>query len=193
MRDFNFFRSYQRQGVKKTNRQQILIASGLVAVILVVGVYGFNAYRIYSVQKDMDRMNDFMTKPENVAKHKKYTETKNKLALLNVYYDLANQLNLMIENDAVLDTALIERFEKAMPPNATLQSSKMTDDSLEIQGVTDKRQTVAEFENNLIETGDYEEVFVSNIDHAVSTLTGETASGYYVFSITCKLKEGIDR
>lgn len=193
MRDFNFFRSYQKHTVKTTSSQQNLIIAVSVSAILVASVYGFYSYKMYVMQKDMDRMNAYMVKPENVATYKKFTETKNKLALLNVYYDLANKLNLMIENDAVLNSDLIERFEKALPPEVSIQSINLNDDTFEIQGVTDGREIVAEFQNNLIESGDYKDVFVSGINHATDLLTGDINPNYYVFSITCELKEGIDR
>lgn len=193
MRDFNFFRSYQRQVIKKTDSQQYFIAALLASVFVVLSVYGFFAYKMYVLNKDMEEMNAFMTNNENLKQYKKFSDTKNKLALLTVYYDLASKLNLMIENDAVLNTVVLERFEKAMPTNTSLKSLKINDDNLTLEGVTDSREVVAEFQNNLIETGDYKDVFVTNINHAVNTTTGEISTNYYVFSITCELKEGIDR
>lgn len=191
MRDFNFFRSYQKKrnvASPKLTRYGLI---ALVAVILVGAVWGVNFYRISQIKNNMKDMQSFMAAPENVAKYKLYLKEKEKLAVLTAYYDAVSKINNSIENKDQLNTKTLDVLLSTMPSDVMLQTMQLKSSDMAFQGVSKSHAAIAEFEHNLKESGLYSHVLVSNITRTTDVLN-PGAQDLYLFAVTCKVKGGTE-
>lgn len=190
MHDFNFFRSYQKPTGKAAALKQNTMIACITIFVLIAGIYSFNGYRIYKLNSEMKQMTEFMTAPENAKLYQKYLKTKDQVAVLNSYFTVTDRINRLIENNYEVNNDMLLTLSNAIPSTISLQSSKINNLTVDFQGLTKNRLAIAEYEHNLIETGLFKEVFVTNIDQAYDISYGVSTADNYLFSIKCELKEG---
>lgn len=192
MRDFNFFRSYQK------NKKGSAIAFkrygiAAAAVLLLIGVIsGFNLYRIYAIKQHMAEMKTFMAAPENIKQYEKYLQENEKLAILTSYYDSVNKINRAIEGQSRINTETVDLLLSTMPEDIMLDSMGLEKDLMAFQGVSKSYTAIAEFEYNLRTSGLFSQVFVSNITTNEFALSS-SVSKLYSFTVGCKVKEEIEK
>lgn len=192
MRDFNFFRSYQKH---KTGKAVAFVRYGIAAfavLVLIGAISGFNLYRIYSIKHHMAEMETFMTNPEHIKQYKKYLEENDKLAILTSYYDSVNKINRVIEGQSRINTETVDLLLTTMPEDIMLDSMSLNKGQMDFQGVSKSYTAIAEFEYNLRTSGLFSQVFVSNITTNEFALSS-SVSELYSFAVSCKVKEEIEK
>ena len=189
MRDFNFFRSYQKN--KKGNTLAIkrhgMIAVGVVFLLAVVS--GFNYFRMAQIKNNIQEMQTFMNNEANKRQYEIYLKENEKLALLNLYYDGVSKINTSIESRNHINTNTIDTLLSTMPEEIMLQTMTLDEKNMAFQGVAKSYTAIAEFEYNLRVSGLFSDVFVSNIAKSSDALQSHT-SDLYLFAVTCKVKGG---
>lgn len=184
MRDFNFFRGYQKQKYKWTIRAKMSLALLILSIISAAGFYGYNEYRIQQNDLEIAKINAFMNDPENIKKYKAYDIAQKKLSVMKAYYDGVTRINKAIDQKSRVGTEMIDKLQSAMPTEITLQSIDLNSDMVVFQGFSTSREAVAAFQHNLKKSGLFEDVMVDSINK-FSTLGGngvETGS-HFTFSI----------
>lgn len=189
--NFNFFRGYGKQH-KKVSANRNIIALAMAAIVIFMGAfYGYNLYQMGKLKKEMADMQAFMNEPANLAKYKKYEIAKKQLAILTTYHDGVSKINKAIDDHSQIGTEMIDQLQMAMPADLTIQNINLANGSITMQGFCTKRETVAEFQYNLKETGLFDKVFVGTIDK-FSSFDGVTAveGEYFTFNVRGDIKGG---
>lgn len=190
MRDFNFFRSYQKNKTGKSVAFKRYGVAAAAVLVLIMAVSGFNLYRIHQIKNHMAEMKTFMANPENLKQYNKYLQENDKLMILTAYYDGVNKINRVIEGQSRINTETVDLLLTTMPEDIMLNSMGLEKESMAFQGVSKSYTAIAEFEHNLRTSGLFSDVFVSNIttnDFALSSSVSEL----YSFAVICRVKEEV--
>lgn len=188
MRDFNFFRSYQKN---KTGNAVAFKRYGIgaAAVVLLVGALaGFNFYRIHEIKDHIREMETFMADPQHTEQYQKYLKENEQLTILTSYYNAVNKINRAIEGQNHINTKTVDLLLSTMPEDMMLSSLALERDHMDFQGVSKSYTAIAEFEYNLRMSGMFSEVLVSNITTNNFALSS-SVSELYSFAVSCKVKE----
>ncbi|HYE11627.1 MAG TPA: PilN domain-containing protein [Patescibacteria group bacterium] len=184
MRELNFFNPYlsPRRSIKVGQLQVIL---AIVFLLLVCGsIYSWNIIRIVKYSKDIYDYNAFMTDPANIAAVKNYTETKQRVDIIQQYMQGFAPIEAELDAKSIVSSALINKLNTALPHEVYLENMNITMESVQISGVGTSRNVIAQYEHNLLKLGIFEDVFIDIIK--IETEGGSA----FEFTANCLLAGG---
>jgi Tfp pilus assembly protein PilN len=182
MKQFNFFRPYiEKKAGIKLKKPLLIVAAVLVAATGGYAVYTQTAKS--AMMNDMSAMSAFMAQPENLAQVEKYDKAKRNLDALNEYKAIIQSVNGIIDDKMVVNSKLTSYLSSTIPHNVYIESTSIDSSRIAIEGEARNRVAIAEYENNLINTGAFESVFIPEI-------STDKTTGNNTFSIDCTLKGG---
>ena len=179
MRDFNFFAPYEQEPKKQTSGSNVLLIAAAALLALCLAIVIFNSMSLMSLQKsikDLDaKMNDeaFKAKVSNV-------QTKQaELASLNADQMFFQEMDVVMDKQNKVNEAGVRLIAEQVPDNLHLTDLSIVEDKIDIKGKAYNKVAVAQFQRNLRETGEFDNLFVSE-------MVKEEA--YYNFSLTLDAK-----
>lgn len=186
MQDMNFFTQFNSK--KKNSDLSTIILSVFVTIIVgfIVITCAYNNIAIYSNNKEAD---EFRAKVEAPAMQKKINESKQvneRINMLNKYDKDIVEITNAIKTRDIVNVELLNKVSSTLPSEITVVSSNITENSVELQGVSKSKVAIAELEHNLKELKNKEskKYFASVF---VSAIAGD---GNYSFQITAGFKGG---
>lgn len=183
MKDINFFSPYiEVRKNKVAKKMKIGVTVGALAIV----IGGFEIWVLVqkeNINDEIKLMNEYLSSPTTIEKIKEVGDGKAKLEVMNQYYNVAEKVIKKLQGTDKINTRLIEEISSSLPQNIYLQVLSIAQNSIQLQGLSDKRTSIAEFEYNLKVINNFEDVHVMNI--------GESEEGY-LFSIKCLIKDDVD-
>ena len=187
MKNINFFQPYIEKSKFSGKNSTVLVGAGVFLLVLVLGFYGFNFYKIYALNKQIATMENEMRQPAFAKKVAKYEEVKRKTEALTGYGKMVEGLNNYVDSQALISSGFFSQINRAMPQNVFLQAASITPLTLDLQGVAVNRIAVAEYIHNLKGLDLFSEVYVSNINQEA------TGTGSMLFTLKCTVKGGANQ
>jgi Tfp pilus assembly protein PilN len=184
MRELNFFNPYlsPRRSIKVGQLQVIL---AVVFILLVCGsIYSFNMIRIVKYSLEIRNHMAFMTDPVNIAAVKNYTETKQRVDLIQQYTKGIAPIEAELEAKSIVGSELVNKLNAAIPHEVYLGFMNITTESVSLNGIGKSRNVIAQYEHNLLNLGIFTDVFINVIE--VETEGGSV----YEFTADCFLVGG---
>lgn len=186
MRRINFFSPYivrTRAGGKKAGVFQGL---AIAVILILLGTYGFNWYAISRAISETQEMTAFMTEPKNLEAVKKYNETERKYNALKQYNGVLNEITSYVDKRDVINSVLLGDLNGTIPKEVFLQGTNLDIKALDIQGVSQNRTAIAEYQYNLKNLALFKRVFVTSI----MTNQSEEGSTDLIFSLKTEFEGG---
>ena len=183
MRDFNFFSPYIE--TKKASNKKYLYA-GVIAIsvtLVVAGFTGITFYKANHLKKEIVGLKAYLNSKEVIEKRKAVEEKKRKIKVMNKYYTIVEEINVNLDNADVISSNLMENISSTVPTNIAIRSMSLTSEDIQIQGISNSRVSVAEFEHNLKLLDRLKKVYVSTINKE------SEESSNYIFAIRCAFKD----
>lgn len=180
MKDLNFFESYNKKREKTFNKDIILYAAiGLLFFsILSYAIINYIEIRklradVLMLEKEVEYKNRDKRIKEILDKEKDINELKLKI-------DNLKNLDCYITKNDIISEMLLYEITKRVPETVFLYSMVVNTNAIKIEAKSKNKNSIAQFEHNLNEVEDFQEVFIPQIINY---------EDYYSFTIEIKLKE----
>lgn len=185
MRDFNFFSSFI-ETKKASTAKYSFVALIIIFIIFIVGGFSYiNHSKAKVLEKEIKDLKTYLEANEVVEEIKEIEEKKRKLVVMKEYFSVLEEINRSIDNAYVINSELIEKIASKFPSELFVNSMLISQDNLQMQGISNNRIAIAELQHNLKQL----EVF-SRVN--VSTISKESEeSSNFVFTMTCMF-EGVE-
>lgn len=185
MKDFNFFSSFIETKKASTTKY---ISIGLITVFIFLIVVGFsyvNYSKVKALENEIAELRAYLDSEEVIERLKDVEEKKRKLTVMREYFSILEEINRNIDNAYVINSELIEKVSSTFPKELFVNSIVLAQADLQMQGISNNRVAIAEFQHNLKELEVFSKVNVSTINKE-----SEESSNYF-FSMTCTF-EGVE-
>lgn len=185
MRDFNFFQPYLEKTEQKKDASGFIFIAIILAFILSAG--GFTVYQnilIKKLEAEKVQQEKYLNSKEIQEKLKELNENKRKKSVVQEYRELLLSIKKDVYNADVIGKSLIDNINSTMPQDVFLETLKFENGEIEFSGISAKRVSIAEFQNNLKELKLFQDVYVQDIQQE------EENSPNFKFNLKCKLKDG---
>ena len=183
MKDFNFFSSYSKKKAKSFNIDYLLYAFTVLLLIAMInyGIFNYISIRrlnaqIAGLEKQVDekkedtRIKNILKKEEEI---KSFKDSIIKLKILDEYIDRKD----------IVNGFLFDEVENNLPSKVFLKTMVLTPDNIRIEGKSQDKESIAQFQHNLDKLDAFGKVFVQRIIHDGS---------HYSFSLDITFKEEKD-
>lgn len=183
LRDFNFFSIYidsKRESRKKKLYYSVIF---LAFFISATGFYLFNHQRIIRLENKIAKIEAEISSKEYVDGIARYNETKKKLDVLTDYFNTVESVSRKVTYIDVISNDLLEDIEEAFPQKIFIQTFNASHNEIVMQGVSESRTAVAEFQHNLKAINCIEKIHISIIKDE----SNKTEN--FLFSVRCTLKD----
>lgn len=182
MRDINFFSPYIETKKASKFKKIYYIAGASVVMAALLSFFGWTFFSIHQYQKKIDQDKKFLSsKTEQV---KNYELTKKKVEIMNRYYtvfiDYMNQIN---KTDLV-SSSMLTAISDSMPKAVAIKTMGISQEGIILQGTSEDKTQIAEFEYNLKQKAVFTKVFVDAITKQEANAEMGTPETY-AFSLKC--------
>lgn len=184
-KDYNFFSDLHTTNSLARNKTITAITCLILLVVIVGGFYVCTELKAHAIEKDISDAKNFLNSPDILKKRQEYTEKKTKYELMNKYYSSVEAVALAISNSDKVKSNLLQKVMTTVPWNVTFNTMSVSQNQINIQGVSANRVTLAEFYHNLDSLGLFKDVYISSIQK--DTATPDSS----LYNIQCTLKDVI--
>jgi Tfp pilus assembly protein PilN len=141
-------------------------------------------FRIVRYSLDIRNYNAFMTDPANIAAVKNYTETKQRVDIIQQYVQGLIPLEAELEAKSIVSSSLVTQLNTAIPHEVYLDMMNITMESISLSGTGKSRNGIAQYEHNLLKLGIFKDVLINVME--IKTEVGSE----YTFEANCLLAGG---
>lgn len=181
MKDFNFFSSYNKKSDKKGMDKSIVLYGILTLIVMGIIIYGlFNFISIINLKREVAAISSELETNLKNPKIKEILDKEQKIKDIKVDMDKINALDKYIQERDVVNEHLLEDIKNNIPSLLFISSMTINQDSIKIEGKSKDKESIAQFEHNLINTERFDQVFIPQVTDD---------DGHYSFYIDIKLKE----
>lgn len=181
MKDFNFFSSYSKKSDKKGMDKSIVLYGILTLIVMGIIIYGlFNFISIINLKREVAAISSELETNLKNPKIKEILDKEQKIKDIKVDMDKINALDKYIQERDVVNEHLLEDIKNNIPSLLFISSMTINQDSIKIEGKSKDKESIAQFEHNLINTERFDQVFIPQVTDD---------DGHYSFYIDIKLKE----
>ncbi|SKA80369.1 Tfp pilus assembly protein PilN [Clostridium sp. USBA 49] len=181
MNDFNFFLPYLNKNKSNKDTNLYIIVSAIILMFFVGGTFLWNSISIIKLNKDINEINAQLKNPEKAEKLKKAEDISNKEKILNKYYDGVKLIVKEINKKDLVKSELLIDIASTLPKDVSFKSIVFDEQFIHIQGISQKRVSIAELQYNLKQLK-----FISDVQ--ISSIT-DGSDGGYSFTLKCVLKD----
>ncbi|SHH54991.1 PilN domain-containing protein [Sporanaerobacter acetigenes] len=180
MKDLNFFEPYIEKKEFKIDKELIFYGT-MVLIVLCMIFYGIiNQIKIVKLNREVAKLK---LEAEDESVQKRIEELKfqeEEIADIKGKVEQLKTVDEYIEDRDIINEYLLQSINSRTPEEVFLKSMSIDTASMQIEGISKDKYSIAEFEHSLKNNIDFEESFISNISFE---------DGYYNFSLNIKLKD----
>ncbi|HHV39446.1 MAG TPA: PilN domain-containing protein [Tepidimicrobium sp.] len=180
MQDFNFFEPYLD---KKRLKIEGKFIRYLIVILLSLSLISY----IILIQIKIRRLSDEIAKLEAAAEDEitnrrvdDIRKMEKQAKKLKAALEEVKFIDRKLEEDNIIDDLLLQAITSKMPKDLFFTSMKMDSNGIEIVGIAQDKQTIAELGKSLEMIKEFKEVFISSISKEEI---------YYKFNLNINLKD----
>ena len=180
MKDINFFEPYIEKKQFKINVEMVYYLLAIVLVVCMI-LYSFlNQIRINSMQKSINIMKTKIEAEKVQNEIDKLNKKKHEVDEAKSQIENLRRIDESIVSNDNINEFLLQTITSRVSENIFFNSISLNMDSIQIEGIANDRQSVAQFQYSLSNVEGFKKVFISNI-----SLDGK----YYRFTLAINLKD----
>lgn len=182
-KDTNFISAKISKRKKDFSKFAILLFI-ILSVIMSIFLYYYQYLtRVKEYEKAIEIIESKLTAETNLNTLEEINELENKLEILDQYKDIINFINVHIDKTDFIKTKVLEDISSTVPNNATVDYMVIDSTTIQIQGMAESRESIAQFQRNLRNIDYVDKVYVPALNEMI------TDNYKYSFSITCNIKD----
>ncbi|UWG98588.1 PilN domain-containing protein [Dehalobacter sp. DCM] len=180
MQQINLFNPYLNKKKLQPN-QRIMIGGGIVVALIILSL-AFNLIAAMMVRSEIGKQEAYLSSEVVQKDRAALTQAQVDLAKMGTYLTTVNEIAQGLKKSDKLNRSLLDQIAATVPAGLSFQSLAVTEQkSVAIQGTAPSRDTVAELQHNLTQSGLFANVQVVNINR-------DSGSGSYKFNLEGTLK-----
>lgn len=180
MKDLNFFESYNKKREKTFNKDFILYAAIGLLIFSILSYAIINYIEIKKLRADVLVLEKEVEYKNKDKKIKEILDKEKDINELKLKIDNLNNLDDYVTKNDIINETLLYEINKSIPDTIFLNSMVINTNAIKIEAKSKDKKSIAQFEHNLNEINDFEEIFIPQII---------SYENYYGFTIDIKLKE----
>ncbi|WP_130807159.1 PilN domain-containing protein [Senegalia massiliensis] len=181
MTDINLFSPYIKKEKNSSINSKYIIISIALFLLLAIIYTGWYYYNTYKIQNNIVKMNNILNS-KKVQSQLNKLEVKNKeIQILDKYLHSTNEINSEFEEVNTINTNIIKSINSSMPNSLYFSSMSITNNIVEINGTTENRESIAEFQQVLSEKDFFSNVYITSISK-------DNLNDKYIFVLTSILR-----
>lgn len=192
-KDFNLFEVYKSGPSKPADTGvKAILATVLVFVMLVVGVYSLIMFIMSNTQSKINTLNSQINSPQAIEANAKLATQLKKNQLMKDYNNALTQAKSNFDSSRIIDSVLLNKIISSTPTGAIMRSMTINPKSIELSYVSPDRMAPAIFTQSLNKL----DIFAKISYNSVSLDSGNAAAGAnvaqaknYTFTLLCEFKE----
>lgn len=181
MKDFNFFASYSKKKERKINKDYILY--GIIILILAVMVFKttVNLFAIKKLKSELALLEDEIQTTETDGKVKDIQNKEDDVKDLKEKIDKLSALDEYASKNDIINEYLLLEIENSLPAKVFLKKMVLNSETIKIEGNSQDKDSIAQFQHNLKNLDAFSEVFIPNISNE---------EDYFTFNMDLRLLSG---
>lgn len=161
--------------------KSIVLYGILTLIVMGIIIYGlFNFISIINLGREVVAISSELETNLRNPKIKEILDKEQKIKDIKVDMDKINALDKYIQERDVVNEHLLEDIKNNIPSLLFISSMTINQDSIKIEGKSKDKESIAQFEHNLINTERFDQVFIPQVTDD---------DGHYSFYIDIKFKE----
>lgn len=163
MRDLNFFEPYIEKSEFKIDKKMIfiLVASLLIIIFFFNSIY--NAFLISKKTREVERLKTSAQNVEILAKVEKIKNKKEEVEIFSESLEKIEYLNETIESKDIINEELLSFITVRIPENLFLTALNIGSQTIQMEGRSRDKLSIARFEKALEDLDKLEEIFIEYI------------------------------
>lgn len=183
MKDLNFFKPYQGINKEKINTKKYIYGAMAMVGIVIITTLGINTFTIISLNRSIDDYSNKLAASEIQSQLKEAENINKQITVLKEYDTALTNVSASVkERDNVSDKLLLN-ISSTIPSEVSFKNLDITDNVVNIQGISTNRSAVAELKHNLSGLPKMQNVYVNSINNSGAV------EGEYSFDMKCVLKD----
>jgi len=179
MNDLNFFSPYmEHKRVKLPPHAYILLTIPFLLLGMSIFYYWVHI-QMKEYNNQIKASNEYLSLTTTIEKINELKELKEKTEVLNKYYEAIQYINAEIADGDHISSSVLARFCSTFPQNLFIKSLSFDKTGIQIEGVSNTRIAIAEFEYNLKMLNIFKTVHVASIN------AESEVADTYTFSMKC--------
>ncbi len=183
MRDFNFFSPYIES--KKTSTTKYIYISSVIFLIVAIvgGTLFYTGRQIKQLNKEINGYQTYLNSQEVIEKLRDVEEKKKRVMIMKEYQSTLEDIHAKMDYSSKTNSLLLNQISSSVPQNLFLKNMSVSNEIIQLQGISENRVSIAEFERNLKNLDVFREIHVSRINRE------SEESNSYVFALIATFKD----
>ncbi|NLJ78713.1 MAG: PilN domain-containing protein [Tissierellia bacterium] len=181
MRDFNFFEPYMDKKGFKIEEKLIYYFIIIALSLSLLSYMTYNQIRIRRLSDEIAKLKSVAEDELTNRKYEEIREVEEQTEELGASLEEVKDIDARLRDEVgIIDDLLLKAITSRIPEDLFFSSMNMHSDNIEIIGVAQDRQTIAELGRSLEMIEKFKEVFISSISKE---------DLYYRFNLSINLKD----
>lgn len=183
MKDFNFFFPYiEDNKIIKDDTFKNLVIGGIVTVLM-LGLFTWNNIKIKNMNEEIEEIKVCINDEMSLEKLKETNTLNKKVEIMKEYHSILLEIESSIISQDKINIQLFKDIEDTVPYQLEFTIFNIDTSSIQIQGISEDRVSIAAFQHNLKKMDLFKIVHVNNIDKY-------RESNSFIFNMKCIFKDG---
>ena len=187
--DINVFEEFSASGRKATQVLAVVVFVGVIIIGITLAILGYDIWRNYNVQKDIDNLNATLASDEYAGLELRSQALQQEINDKNQYYYTLTEMRRVVDETNAATTDIANLIGECIPSDAYVTAYELTGESLSISGCTFSYYDAANITYMLNQSDVFASAVVPSIEEDDSLRNGETTPTnpidiYYDFTIT---------
>ena len=180
MNDLNFFEPYVDKKELKIERDFIYLFVVIIIVIIMLSSSVSNYIKTKKLNIQVVEKKTMLESNKYKTKIKEIDENGKQLDILKDETSKLNKIDDFIKDEEFIDEYLIDTIISKVPRNIFFKNMDISEETLQINGVSKEKWSIADFQKNLSSIDGFNDIFISDISFD---------GGYYNFTLIIRFKD----
>lgn len=163
MKDLNFFSSYNKKKENLLTKENILYSFLSLVILAVISYGGINFYNIKKLNKDISILQNQISTIKSDSKINEILDMEDQIIKYRDNISKLKNMDEYIIKKNVINEGLLMDLEDNLPPKVFLKSIILNTDSIKLEGKSQDKDSIAQFQYNLNSVKSFGEIFIPHI------------------------------
>ena len=187
--DINFFEEFSASARKATQVLAVVVFVGVIIIGITLAILGYDIWRNYNVQKDIDNLNATLASDEYAGLELRSQALQQEINDKNQYYYTLTEMRRVVDETNAAPTDIANLIGECIPSDAYVTEYELTGNTLSVSGTTFSYYDAANITYMLNQSDVFANSVIPTVEEDDSIRNGEDTPTnpidvYYSFNIT---------